>query len=626
LQEKVFEFGPRWHTLDQIAFGRGEALVHLELPPEFIDDLRDHSVHPALLDMATGAALFLIPDYEKLGCAYVPMSYGRIGVKKPLPSQCYSYLRIRPSMSEGPQIVTFDADILDEDGNVLVEIREFMMRQVHGGLILNPDRTTVREASASVPDDTAPDGKVGESISSSEGAELFRRVLAGARGENVVGFPGDFAAFERSRRVAAPRAADGTRGGALQDDIERTLAEWWQELLGAESLTSQSDFFQLGGQSLTAVRLLARIKKTYGTELNSAVIFEAPTIEKLARLIRNGSGPAVALKSPERVVWMPGAEAQVHPSRVQSVPKIAELRRGSPRSFFFVHDGEGETLLYLNLARRMPEDLGVYAIEPRRLARVPLAHATIEEMAASYIEQVREKQPHGPYLLSGLCAGGTIAYEMASQLVGAGEEVELLALLEAAIPGAVERPGLGAEMRRERIKQALADATGAVSSPLKRASLTVATIAKKVIHALLWKISNRVQLSWVQARYRLLCVLLKRQLAWPRLVPELGVRQIYECAQTRYTPKPLSVPGIVLVRAQNGEGGDDTPYGEIYADETLGWRAVANNLTCVDVEGGHSTMLQERFVDSLAAALLPYLQGDAHAVAEATDSRAMVAS
>jgi len=323
---------------------------------------------------------------------------------------------------------------------------------------------------------------------------------------------------------------------------------------------------------------------------------------------------------------MPGAEVQLHPNGVQSVPKIAELRRGGPRSLFFVHDGEGETLLYLNLARRMPEGLGVYAIEPRRLARVPLAHATIEEMAASYIEQVREKQPQGPYLFAGLCAGGTIAYEIASQLVRAGEKVELLALLEAAIPGALERPGRAAEERRQRIKQALADATGAVRSPLKRASLTVATIAKKVIHALRWKISQRVQLWWVRVRYRLLCELLKRQLTWPRLVPELSVRQIYECAQRRYAPKPLSILGIVLVRAQNGEGGDDTPYPEIYADEALGWRTVAENLTCVDVDGGHSTMLQERFVDSLAAALLPYIGGNARPVLEGTDGQARLAS
>jgi thioesterase domain-containing protein/acyl carrier protein len=557
------------------------------------------------------------------------MSYGRISVKKALPARCSSYLRLHPGMSEGAQIVTFDADILDEDGKVLIEIREFMMRQVHGGLTLEPQRIPAREAAASLPAKTALDEKLSESISSLEGTALFRRVLAGSQGANLVAFRGDFVAFERSQRVSTEsRAAHGTQGGALQDEIERTLAEWWQELLGAESLTSQSDFFQLGGQSLTAVRLLARIKNTYGVELKSAVIFEAPTIEKLARLIRNGSGPSVAAaESAGRLVWMPGAEVQLRPNPVHSVPKIAELRRGGPRSFFFVHDGEGETLLYLNLARRMPEDLGVYAIEPRRLARVPLGHATIEEMAASYIEQMRERQPQGPYLLAGLCAGGTIAYEMVSQLVRAGERVDLLALLETAIPGAVERPGRIEEERRRRLKQALADVRGADRSPLKRAYFTIATIAKKFTGALRWEISHRVQLWWVRIRYRLLCESLKRQLPWPRMLPELSVRQIYECAQLRYTPRALSIPGIVLVRAQKGEGGDDTPYQEIYADETLGWRAVAENLTCVDVDGGHSTMLQERFVDSLATALLPYLlEGNAWPVLEATDSPARLAS
>jgi hypothetical protein len=75
----------------------------------------------------------------------------------------------------------------------------------------------------------------------------------------------------------------------------------------------------------------------------------------------------------------------------------------------------------------------------------------------------------------------------------------------------------------------------------------------------------------------------------------------------RYQPKPLEIPHLVLIRAQRGEGGDDTPYQEIYADDAFGWRAVAENITLVDVDGGHSTLLRERFVDSLAAALLPYL-------------------
>ena len=84
------------------------------------------------------------------------------------------------------------------------------------------------------------------------------------------------------------------------------------------------------------------------------------------------------------------------------------------------------------------------------MAGVPLAHARIEDMAAFYIDQVRKKQPHGPYRLGGMCAGGVIAYEMASQLVRAGESVELVAILDAATPQAAKRPGRIARQRLGR--------------------------------------------------------------------------------------------------------------------------------------------------------------------------------
>ena len=91
-------------------------------------------------------------------------------------------------------------------------------------------------------------------------------------------------------------------------------------------------------------------------------------------------------------------------------------------------------------------------------------------------------------------------------------------------------------------------------------------------------------------------------------VPDLSVRQIYDL------PNPLQaeavVPAsIVLLRAQTGEA-DDTPYREIYTDETLGWGFMTSALTVVDVDGGHSSMLQEPFVESLAAVLLAHVRRD----------------
>ncbi len=301
-------------------------------------------------------------------------------------------------------------------------------------------------------------------------------------------------------------------------------------------------------------------------------------------------------------------------SRMRSGALI-ELRPGGPRQLFLVHDGEGETLLYLSLARRMPDDLGVFAIEPRRLAGVPLAHASMEEMAAFYIEAVRTQQPQGPYLLGGLCAGGVIAYEMASQLVRAGESVELVALLEAALPEAAERPGRITEQRAGRLKQAIAEAQASKVTAVKRVIVVGWVVSRKVRNALLWEISQRCNRWWIRVRFRLLRKVLARERAWPKFVPSLSVRQIYDSIQARYTPRPLSISSVVVVRAQTGEG-DDEPYRKIYVDETFGWNSVVHGVSVIDVDGGHSSMLQERFVDSLAKTLLPYLQQNIGPVSE----------
>lgn len=332
------------------------------------------------------------------------------------------------------------------------------------------------------------------------------------------------------------------------------------------------------------------------------------TIEKLRRSIRGEAAEPDAIEARRRQI------SRTWTSRMRSEGLI-ELRRGGPRGLFLVHDGEGETLLYLNLARRLPNDFAVFAIEPRRIPRVPLAHTTIEDMAAFYIGEMRKKQPRGPYLLGGLCAGGVIAYEMAWQLTNAGESVELVALLEAALPNIPERPGRATEQRLARLKQAITQPEKKDRARPLRAAIAVGAILQKLLNAPLWKISEWGKLVSARARYHLLKRVLKRKAAWPRIVPSLSVRQIYDCAQARHTPKPLLIPSILLVRAHTGEG-DDTPYRDIYADGTFGWNTIAR-VTVVDVDGGHSTMLEDRFVDSVAKALLPYLEAN-HLKSEAT--------
>ena len=363
-------------------------------------------------------------------------------------------------------------------------------------------------------------------------------------------------------------------------DTERVLLDLWQTILGIEGIGAEDDYFALGGTSLMAARLFTEISRRFGTKMPLTTILESPTVRALSLHL-------------ERDRTSPGSQ-------------LIELRPGGPRKLFVVHDGKGETLLYLNLARRLPNDLAVIGIGPRRVPGVPVAHTRIEDMAAFYIEAVRKKQPHGPYLFAGMCVGGAIAYEMASQLVRAGETVDLVGLLDANTPQAPKRAGRIAKQRLGRLTQVLKESKDQLT-PAERVKAVAQAISQKLLNTLFWEIRKHSASVSVRARFILLRELLSRNAAWPSFVPELTAHQILNSAQAYYVPKPLSISSIVLARAHSGEG-LDTPYSNIYADETLGWDAVAKDLTVIDVDGGHSSMLQETFVDSLAKALMPYVR------------------
>jgi oxalate---CoA ligase len=377
----------------------------------------------------------------------------------------------------------------------------------------------------------------------------------------------------RSRTLPAAPATPAT-------DTERRLLGLWEEILGIDGLGVEDDYFALGGTSLMAARLFAEISRRFAVKMPLSAILEAPTVRTLSYHLEQQTSPAGSL---------------------------VDLKRGGPRSLFIVHDGVGETLLYMNLARRMPNDFAVVGIKPRRVPGVPLAHTRIEDMASFYIGEVRKKQPHGPYLLAGMCAGGIIAYEMASQLIQAGESVELVGLFDAVTPQATQKTSTVVQHHLEPIKRVFEAVKKNELSPTERSELILMTIYRKFVNALSWRLPYYSKAFSERARISLLRELLSHDMGWPSFVPELSFQQILNFAQARYAPKPLSVSSLVLARATTGEAAD-TPYSKIYTDETLGWAAVAKNLTIVDVDGGHESMLREPFVGSLAEALMPYVQ------------------
>jgi thioesterase domain-containing protein len=287
---------------------------------------------------------------------------------------------------------------------------------------------------------------------------------------------------------------------------------------------------------------------------------------------------------------------------------LVELRQGGGRNLFLVHDGNADVLLYYNFARRMPDNLRVFGIEPRSIDRVPIAHTRIEQMARYYIGELRKIQPHGPYLLGGLCAGGVIAYEMAAQLTRADETIERLIMFEAATPQAAEKPFRVANQRMKRLTGVITDARDSDRSTIAKAWLAISGTLRKVAHAAFFQIKWRAHRWSIGARFRLLHWLIARQLPWPGTIRPLTAMEIYEFAHFRYVPRPLPKVPVTLVRAQRRSFiASDLPYKEIYADEVFGWGALIPELVVIDADGGHSTMLEDPFVAPLVAALVPHI-------------------
>jgi amino acid adenylation domain-containing protein len=227
--------------------------------------------------------------------------------------------------------------------------------------------------------------------------------------------------------------------------VEELMARLWQELLGVARVGRRDSFFDLGGHSLSAVRLFNEIHRLTGHDLPLSTLFRFRTVEGLASLL---SDKGSVIGSLDRLVE---AVEATHPWS-----PLVEISKGAASlPLFCIHGAAGNVLNYYDLARHLGPDRPIYAFEAQGAdgRRPPLTR--IEDMAALYLSYVRRLQPTGPYLLTGHSDGGVVAFEMAQQLIRAGEDVALLALLDTVHPS-VSRRGLSVRQRL-RIGRRLGD-------------------------------------------------------------------------------------------------------------------------------------------------------------------------
>jgi len=237
---------------------------------------------------------------------------------------------------------------------------------------------------------------------------------AAATAGNESELPSIEALAQNNGRLDSNRAA-----GTACRDIECQIADIWSKLLDGRTSAAHENvrtphspeffagnFFELGGDSLTAVQMLARIETLFHVRIPLATLLDQPTITNLAGIVRD------------------------HGSNVSWRSLVPIRSSGSRRPVFLFHGAGGNVVMYRDLARHVAAGQPLYGLQSRGLDGASPLLTSIEEMARAYVEEIRRVQPAGPYFLGGYCMGGTLAFEAAQQLRASGEKTALLVTMD----------------------------------------------------------------------------------------------------------------------------------------------------------------------------------------------------
>ena len=218
-------------------------------------------------------------------------------------------------------------------------------------------------------------------------------------------------------RSALPKPDFAARGAGEhayappQGETETAVAQLWRAVLGVEQVGREDNFFALGGSSFAGMRLAARLEERFGRRVSFAMLTSHPTVARLAQALH--------------------ASADGDHETILTRIRIG----GDDPPLFCIHPIGGSVMCYAALAQFLPPGPAIYGIRAPGLfseAEDPLS--SIGAMADRYILEIRAIQSHGPYRLLGWSLGGLVVREMACRLTLLGEELELAAMIDSAVP------------------------------------------------------------------------------------------------------------------------------------------------------------------------------------------------
>jgi acyl-coenzyme A synthetase/AMP-(fatty) acid ligase/thioesterase domain-containing protein/acyl carrier protein len=387
--------------------------------------------------------------------------------------------------------------------------------------------------------------------------------------------PGTFVALEalprtvrdKVDRIALPPPPPAVRPMPYRPPVgaQGHLASIFASVLCVERVGLDDDFFELGGDSLGAVELLAAVNDELGIDLPASALLDAPTVAELSTRLSH--------------------------RRPHHASPLVELSSRHPGAPFFCVTGAGAPAISLRALAHAMDGHDFVAIQPRGLEERARADRTIHAAARRNVLALRQRQPKGPYRLGGFSYGATVAFEMACLLQGCGEHVDLLVVLDAPAPGPGS-PGLAdrASTRLQTIR------TEAPSGAIRRRIDIGARAAQ-----------SAARFAYAVARHRVV-------VSTAGLLPRRGLDQynlffgINSGMRQAYRPTANLDAPLLLVRSALGERAEPVTLSQPDVEDRsrwdFGWSThVRGPITVVDLPGDHVGLLRKPAVERVGAAI-----------------------
>ena len=367
----------------------------------------------------------------------------------------------------------------------------------------------------------------------------------------------------RSVTLRLQSETEATSIGDGSASVEDLMLGIWRQQFGNDQLTLDEDYFELGGDSLMAVGMIAQVEKVFGKMVPISHLINSPTPRKLIRKLGLVN---------DSIETCTKQTETVEPELPVAVVCLKQTESALP-PLMLLHGADGAVMFYREFANRLNTQSTIYGLESPLLSdpefQIP---DSVEELAVGYVERIRVLQPQGPYRIAGYSFGGVLAYEIAKQLEVAGDKVETVIMYDIGNPALLEHNGA-----IERLKLFWDD------QERRSTSEKLFSLTKRIGKAI--KDRTTVEVEHRVAKLASSAVLDSNFWRHKR------AREQHMLLEESYVPEPIGCPVRVIAATGNSS--------KFRIDESMGWSGVAADLRIESAEGSHLELFEAQYVGRL---------------------------